>query len=56
VYYQCQIFDKDGKIIEERHVEVSVGAPVDASNNEKVKALKRKAQLQGFGFRVTRCE
>lgn len=56
MYYQCQIFDKDGKLVEERHIEVSVGAVLDASKNEKVQALKKKAQLQGYGFRVTRCE
>ena len=56
MYYACMIFDKDGKVIEEKYVEVSVGTVGDASKNTKVQALKRKAQLQGFGFRVTRKE
>ena len=56
MYYQCQIFDKDGKVVEERHIEVSVGEPADAAKHEKVKELKKKAQKQGYGFRVTRCE
>ena len=54
MYYQCQILDRDGKIVEERHIEVSVGTVDDATKNEKVKALKKKAQLYGHGFRVTR--
>jgi hypothetical protein len=54
MYYQCQILDKDGKIVEERYIEVSVGVVDDATKNEKVKALKKKAQIQGYGFRVTR--
>lgn len=56
MYYRCVVFDKDGKTIEERHIEVAVGTVGDATNNSKVQALKRKAQLQGFGFRVTREE
>jgi len=54
MFFKCEMFNKDGKIIEERHVEISVGGVEDATKNEKVIALKKKAQQQGFGFRVKR--
>lgn len=54
MYFRCQLFDDKGKIIEERHIEVSVGDVSDAAKNEKVMALKKKATQQGFGFRVKR--
>lgn len=53
-FFKCEIFNKDGKIIEERHIEVSVGDVNDATKNEKVAKLKKKAYQQGFGFRVKR--
>ena len=57
MYFKCQIFDgKLGKVIEERHVQVAVGGVEDATKNEKVQKLKKKAHQQGFGFRVTRME
>ena len=54
MYFKCEIFNGDGKIIEERHIEVSVGDVSDAAKNEKVAKLKKKAYQQGFGFRVKR--
>lgn len=54
MYFKCEMFDKNGKIIEERHIEVSVGDVNDAAKNPKVAALKKKAYQQGFGFRVKR--
>ncbi len=54
MYFKCEIFNDKGKIIEERHIEVNVGDVNDATNNEKVAKLKKKAQQQGFGFRVRR--
>lgn len=54
MYFKCEIFNGDGKIIEERHIEVSVGDVNDATKNEKVAKLKKKAYQQGFGFRVKR--
>jgi hypothetical protein len=56
VYFKCEIFNDKGKIIEERHVEVSVGTVDDATTNVKVQALKKKARDQGFGFRVQRMD
>lgn len=57
MYFKCQLFDgKAGKVIEERHIQVSVGGVEDASKNEKVQKLKKKAQQQGFGFRVQRMD
>jgi len=54
MFFKCEIFNEKGKIIEERHVEVSVGGVTDATKNEKVQKLKKKAYQQGFGFRVKR--
>ena len=54
MFFRCEMFDKNGKIIESRHIEVSVGDVSDATKNEKVAALKTKAYQQGFGFRVKR--
>lgn len=54
MYFKCEIFNDKGKIIEERHIEVNVGDVNDATKNEKVAKLKKKAQQQGFGFRVRR--
>lgn len=54
MYFKCEIFNDKGKIIEERHIEVNVGDVNDATKNEKVAKLKKKAQQQGFGFRVKR--
>lgn len=56
MYFRCEIFNDKGKIIEERYVQVSVGGVEDATKNEKVQALKKKAYQQGFGFRVKRCD
>ena len=56
MYFRCELFNKDGKIIEERHVQVAAGGVEDATKNEKVQKLKKKAQQQGFGFRVKRME
>ena len=52
VFYLCELFDKDGKIIEKKHIEVKVGGVEDATKNEKVQALKKKATQQGLAFRV----
>jgi len=54
MFFKCELFNKDGKIIEERHIQVSAGGVEDATKNEKVQALKKKATQQGFGFRVKR--
>ena len=54
MYFKCEIFNDKGKIIEERHIEVNVGDVNDATKNEKVAKLKKKAQQQGLGFRVRR--
>lgn len=54
MYFKCEIFDKDGKMIESRHIQVSAGGVEDATKNEKVMALKKKARNMGFGFRVKR--
>jgi len=54
--YLCEIFNREGKIIEKRYITVSVGDVSDATKNEKVLALKKKAQNMGFGFRVQRME
>ena len=54
MFFRCEMFDKNGKIIESRHIEVSVGDVSDATKNEKIAALKTKAYQQGFGFRVKR--
>jgi hypothetical protein len=54
MFFKCEIFNEKGKIIEERHVEISVGGVTDATKNEKVQKLKKKAYQQGFGFRVKR--
>ena len=54
MYFKCEIFNDNGKIIEERHIEVNVGDVNDATKNEKVAKLKKKAQQQGLGFRVRR--
>lgn len=56
MFFRCEIFNDKGKIIEERHVQVSVGGVEDATKNEKVQALKKKAMNMGFGFRVKRCD
>lgn len=55
MFYLCEMFDgKTGKIIEKKHIEISVGGVTDATKNDKVQKLKKKAQQQGFGFRVKR--
>lgn len=51
MFFKVEIFNDKGKIIEERHVEISVGGVTDATKNEKVIALKKKATQMGFGFR-----
>lgn len=56
MYFKCQLFTDKGKIVEERHIEVSVGGVEDATKNEKVLKLKKKAKDQGFGFRVQRMD
>lgn len=56
MYFKCELFDEKGKIIEERHIEVTAGSVDDATKNEKVQALKKKARNQGFGFRVQRMD
>ena len=56
MYYKCELFTGDGKVVEERHIEVKVGDVSDAAKNEKVAALKKKARDQGFGFRVQRMD
>jgi len=56
MYFKCQLFGKDGIIVEERHVQVAAGGVEDATKNEKVQALKKKAAQQGFGFRVQRMD
>jgi hypothetical protein len=56
MYFKCELFNKDGKIVEERHIQVSVLDVQDATKNEKVQKLKKKAAQQGFGFRVSRVE
>jgi len=54
MYYKCEMFAKDGKIVEERHIKVKVGTVDDATKNEQVAKFKKKARDQGFGFRVKR--
>lgn len=54
MFFKCEIFTKDGKIIETRHVQVSAGGVEDASKNEAVQKLKKKSMNMGFGFRVKR--
>lgn len=55
MFFKCQLFDgKTGRVVEERHVQVAAGGVEDATKNKKVQKLKKKAQQQGFGFRVTR--
>ena len=56
MYFKCELFTDKGKIVEERHVQVSAGGVEDATKNEKVQALKKKAYQQGFGFRVQRMD
>jgi uncharacterized GH25 family protein len=56
MFFKCEIFNKEGKIIEERHIEVKVEDVSDAAKNEKVTTMRKKAQQQGFGFRVSKCE
>lgn len=56
MYFRCEIFDEKGRIIEQRHVQVPVGGVEDATKNDKVQRLKKKATQQGFGFRVKREE
>jgi hypothetical protein len=54
MFYKCETFDKNGKIIDSKHVEVKVGGVSDATKNAQVLSLKKKAQQQGHGFRVKR--
>jgi len=54
MFFKCEIFNDKGKIIEERHVQVSAGGVEDATKNEQVQKLKKKAAQQGVGFRVKR--
>lgn len=56
MFFKCEMFNEKGKIIEERHIEVKVGTVDDATKNEQVAKLKKKARDQGFGFRVQRLE
>ena len=56
MFFKCQLFDGAGKIIEEKHMQVSAGGVEDATKNEKVQALKKKAQQRGLGFRVKRID
>jgi hypothetical protein len=54
MFFKCEMFNTDGKIIETRHIEVSVGTVDEALKHEKIIKLKNKAKDQGFGFRVKR--
>ena len=56
MYFKCKIFDDKGRTIEERHVQVAAGGVEDATKNEQVQKLKKKAAQQGFGFHVKRME
>lgn len=56
MHFRCEIFDGKGNIIDLKHIQVSVLDVQDATKNEKVQKLKKKAQQQGFGFRVHRVE
>jgi hypothetical protein len=56
MFFKCELFDQNGKIIEERHVQISAGGVTDATKNEQVQKLKKKASQQGFGFRVQKLE
>lgn len=54
MYYRLETFDKDGKIIDSKHVEFSVGTAEDVLREKVVKTLKDKAKQMGYGFRVKR--
>ncbi len=56
MHFRCEIFDGKGNIIDLKHIQVSVLDVQDATKNEKAQKLKKKAQQQGFGFRVKRME
>ena len=56
MYFKCETFDNKGNIIHTKNVEVSVLDVQDAAKHETVTKLRKKAQQQGFGFRVKRID
>ena len=52
MHFKCEAFAKDGKVVDEKYIQVSVGGVTDASKDERVVAMKKKAHREGFGFRV----
>ena len=53
-FFRCEIFDEKGKIVELRHVQLSVGSVNQALQSAVVNKLKKSARERGFGFRVKR--
>ena len=54
MFFRLEIFDEKGKIIEVRHVEISVGTVQQALQSKVVNKVKKSARDRGFGFRVKR--
>lgn len=52
MHYRCEAFNKDGKIVDLKYYNISVGGVTDATKDERVQAMKKKANREGFGFRV----
>jgi hypothetical protein len=54
MFFRCEIFGKDGKLVESKHIQVSAGGVEDATKDSRVQELKQKASRMGCGFRVKR--
>jgi hypothetical protein len=52
--FKCETFDKDGKLLDSKHIQVSAGGVEDASKDSRVQELRKKAMKMGCGFRVKR--
>jgi hypothetical protein len=52
MHFRCEAFNKDGKTVDLKYFNISVGGVTDASKDERVEKMKKKANREGFGFRV----
>jgi hypothetical protein len=52
MHFRCEAFNQDGKTVDLKYFNISVGGVTDASKDERVEKMKKKAHREGFGFRV----
>lgn len=52
MHFRCEAFTDKGKVVDLKYYNISVGGVTDASKDERVQKMKKKAHKEGFGFRV----